>query len=151
MSEDLLPDLKPGISGAAAYRKRVVIVDVAFPNSPGSVQTLEGHVAYAAGDAIVTGVRGEQWSIAHATFLKKYDPVSPTRAGEAGKYASRPNEVVARQLTSSVDIALPEGRGVLHGDAGAWLVQYGPGDHSVVQSDIFEETYELGDGDRTRA
>jgi hypothetical protein len=137
-----LTELRPGIDGAALYRKRILTVDVAFPDQGGVVQTREGAVRYQAGDAIVTGTSGEQWSIARETFLKKYDPVSPTGSGLPGKYRTRANEVVAVQMTSPFDIPLSGERGVLHGDAGAWLVQYGPGDQAVVARDIFPKTYE---------
>lgn len=142
MSQDHSTDLHAGVLGAAAYRKRILVVDVAFPETAGVVPTLEGEVGHAAGDAIVTGVSGEHWPIARETFFRKYDAVPPTRAGDPGQYRSRPSAVLARQMTSSFEIVLPDGKGVLRGDAGAWLVQYGPGDQAVVARDIFSKTYE---------
>jgi len=46
-----------------ALRRRVH-----FAAAAGQLQTLEGPVAYAAGDAIVTGVAGEQWPVPADSF-----------------------------------------------------------------------------------
>jgi hypothetical protein len=142
MNRESLLELHPGVDGAATYRKRIQTVDVAFPDKAGVVQTLEGPICHQAGDAVVTGTRGEQWPIAMETFLKKYEPVLANTAGQPGKYLSRPNKVIAVQLTSPYEITLPGNQGVLRGDAGAWLVQYGLADQAIVAPDVFAETYE---------
>jgi PGDYG protein len=39
-------------------------------------------------------------------------------------------------------VQVGEQRDPLRGEAGDWLLQYGPGDYGVVASSVFEKTYE---------
>lgn len=118
-------------------------VTVDFAHAAGVCATLEGPVAYAAGDAILTGVRGEHWPIVRARFEQTYEAAPGTVAGQPGTYRKRPLGVMAVQLEAPVEVALGAGRGVLRGAPGDWLVQYGPGDFGVVAADIFGQTYRV--------
>lgn len=131
-----------GHPDAFRARSKPLKVSVRFAVTPGTVETLEGTVRHAAGDAIVTGVAGENWPVPRARFLAGYDPVSPTAAGEDGRYARRPRAVLALRLAEACDVILPEGRGRLQGRAGDFLVQYAPGDWAIVAGGVFERTYE---------
>ena len=130
---------------ARRARKRPVQVDVRFAAAPGVLATGEGDVRYDNGDAIVTGAAGDAWPVPRARFLATYDPIPPTRAGEAGGYRKRAALVRARCMDAPFSVTLSDGRGTLSGGAGDWLVEYAPGDLAVVERAIFEATYELLD------
>src|SRR5262249_10597889 len=66
--------------------KKPAPVRTEFAGADGVCATLEGPVRYKAGDAIVTGVRGEQWPVERESFPASYEPVPPTRAGNSGNY-----------------------------------------------------------------
>lgn len=131
-----------GHPDAFSARSKPLVVSARFAPVPGTIETLEGAVRHAAGDAIVTGVAGESWPVSRARFLAGYDPLAPTAAGEDGRYARRPRTVLALRLAEACDVILPEGRGRLHGRAGDFLVQYAPGDWAIVAGGVFERTYE---------
>ncbi len=125
-------------------RKRPIPVLVTFAESGGTLETLEGSVPYEAGDAILTGVRGERWPVTRQTFLDRYDPSVGTDAGRDGSYTRRPEILFAVQLAPGddpVQITTDSG-GLLTARAGDWVVQYAAEDFGVVAPDIFEETYE---------
>ena len=69
------------------------------------------------GDAIVTGTAGEHWRVSRARFADKYRPVPPTVAGEAGRYVSLPNRIMAVPMSESLRSAA--GRRRFAPDAGA--------------------------------
>lgn len=118
-------------------------VQVDFAPDAGVCVTLEGPVSHAAGDAILTGVRGEHWPVARARFEQTYEAAPGTAAGQPGTYRKRPLAVMAVRLESAVAVTLGAGRGVLTAAPGDWLVQYGPGDFGVVAADIFGQTYRV--------
>lgn len=131
-----------GRSDAAIYRKRPRLFAVEFAHTTQTIATLEGPVLCRPGDAIVTGIVGEQWPVPPDVFPSKYEAVAPTRTGESGQYRSLAQTVRAVQLRAPLEVALSAGRGRLLGVAGDWLVQYAPGDCSVVRDAIFRSTYE---------
>ncbi len=124
------------------YRTRPIAMEVSFASSPQIVDTLEGPVRCAPGDAIVTGVKGEKWPVQRRRFEKTYVPVQPTRLGQAGLYCKKPREVKAGRLVQDYQVTLSEGRGVLNGLVGDILVEYSEGDQSIIAPDIFEKTYQ---------
>lgn len=123
--------------------KLPVPVGVRFAAAPGVCDTLEGPVSFAAGDPVLTGARGEHWTMQRARFDRTYEPLPGTRSGENGDYRKRPATVHAVRLQGPTDIALAGGSGVLHGGIDDWLVQYGPGEFGIVAATIFAETYRL--------
>lgn len=127
---------------AARFRKNARRFCVEFARAAQTIETLEGPVQCRAGDAIVTGSAGERWPVPNAVFDSKYIAVPPTRSGESGQYQTLPVSVLAVQLQSSTEVELTDGRGRLSGDAGDWLVQYTPGEFSIVRDDIFRATYD---------
>ena len=96
-----------------------------------------------AGDAIITGIAGEHWRVSRSHFPDKYQPVPPTAAGEPGRYASFPNQVMALSMAEPFAVLLADGISRLDGRAGDWLVDYGDGSLGVVSPTIFAVTYEL--------
>jgi len=141
-----LPD-PHAVSRALRVRKRQVSVRVTFAAADGVCETLEGPVRHRAGDAILTGVRGERWPVRRDAFDIAYAPVPPTRAGEDGNYMKRPAEALATRLDRQE--AVPVGRRAdpLRGEPGDWLLRYADGEFGVVRDDVFRETYEPAPGE----
>jgi len=126
-------------------RKRAVVVQVEFAAANGTLATQEGSVKYSTGDALLMGIEGERWPVIRDTFDATYAPVAPTRPGKPGPYRKRPAVVWAKPMTDAFDVTLDRDRGTLHGEPGDWLVQYAPSDFSVVNANVFAQTYELLD------
>lgn len=124
-------------------RRRPLVLEVAFAHENIVIDTLEGLVPAATGDAVITGVRGERWPVRRTKFAELYEPVSGTRMGEDGHYRRRAVVVRTTRLTQPLSLFLPEEQGALSGNAGDWLVQHTDGGFGIVADDIFERTYEL--------
>jgi len=60
--------------------KRLIPVAVKFASDFGTCETREGDVSFCAGDAILTGVEGEQWPIERPKFDASYAAISPTKS-----------------------------------------------------------------------
>ena len=118
-------------------------IDVRFTPVECTVETPEGVVHARPGDAIVTGTAGEHWRVSRARFADKYRPVPPTVAGEAGRYVSLPNRILAVPMSESFEVLLADGVSRLHGRPGEWLVDYGDGSLGIVSEDIFASTYSI--------
>lgn len=118
-------------------------IDVRFTPVACTVQTSEGLVHAAPGDAIITGTAGEHWRVSRARFPDKYRPVPPTVAGESGRYLSLPNRIMAVPMTQAFAVLLADGVSRLSGRAGEWVVDYGDGSLGIVSEDIFATTYEI--------
>ena len=130
---------------ARRARKRAIAASVEFASARGTLATREGPVAYAEGDALLTGIEGERWPVPRQRFDETYEPVAPLRTGKPGWYRKRPQIVWAKLMREPFTVALAGGRGTLRGSAGDWLLEYAPGDQSVVSAAAFAETYELLD------
>ena len=70
----------------------------------------------------------------------RYPRRSPARTG---CYRNRPVTVLARQMHQPFSVAREAGGDVLNGSAGDWLLQYGPGDHGIVDRDRFARVYRI--------
>jgi len=130
-------------------RKLVKQIDVIFADGPCVVRTNEGTVHVREGDAIITGIAGEHWRVSRSHFAERYQPVPPTAPGEPGRYASRPNRILAVPMTSGFEVLLADGVSRLSGRAGDWLVDYGDGSLGVISPSIFATTYEIVSRSRT--
>jgi len=131
--------------GVQRARKRVVEREVSFAKMPGILDTLEGPVRYDTGDALVLGEKGERWPVKRHIFEEIYEPVKPIKLGDDGRYRGVVREVRALQLKEARRLDLANGRGILRGGAGDWVIDYGDGDMSIIAGDVFAETYELMD------
>ena len=120
-------------------------IEVRFTPIACTVQTSEGMVHAEPGDAIITGTAGEHWRVSRARFPDRYRPVAPTVAGEAGRYVSLPNRIMAVPMTEAFEVLLADGISRLSGRAGEWLVDYGDGSLGIVAQPIFATTYEIID------
>jgi hypothetical protein len=129
--------------GRVYARKLAHEVDVRFATTPCPIRTQEGVVHAQPGDAILTGIVGEQWCMSPKQFKRKYRPVPPTLAGEAGRYVSLPYRVMSLRMNGPFEVLLADGLSRLTGQAGDWLVDYGDGNLGVVARDVFAATYEI--------
>lgn len=118
-----------------------------FAVSGGVCDTLEGPVHFQAGDAILTGTRGERWPVGRGQFLASYEPVPPTRAGENGAYRKAPSIAYALRLDRAREVPVGWQNDPLHGRPGDWLLQYADGSYGVVQDSIFRESYAPASGE----
>jgi hypothetical protein len=118
-------------------------IEVRFTPVECTVETPEGVVHARPGDAIITGTAGEHWRVSRARFADKYRPVPPTVTGEAGRYVSLPNRILAVPMSESFEVLLADGVSRLHGRPGEWLVDYGDGSLGIVSEDIFASTYSI--------
>ncbi|MDA3877721.1 MAG: hypothetical protein PF483_11615 [Halothiobacillus sp.] len=136
-----LPDDLSKQPGAFRARSLPVTVVVRFATANGVVETLEGAVAYTAGDALLTGITGENWPVTRARFLESYMPLLGTEVGSNGRYVKNPREVWAWRADREINVVLPGGIGSLNAHPGDIVVQYALSDCAVVQPDIFSATY----------
>jgi hypothetical protein len=123
-------------------RKRPIPVTVSFAKSAGVIETLEGAVWHAPGDAVLTGVQGEKWPVRREVFATSYDPVPPTQSRQDGVYLKRPLDGWALQLRSTITISVGHHDDPLRGHSGDWLLQYSDGSYGVLSDDIFRATYQ---------
>jgi hypothetical protein len=126
-------------------RKLARELQVQFTPVACTVQTREGLVHARPGDAIVTGGAGERWRVSRGHFSEKYRPVPPTAEGQAGRYVSLPNSIMAVPMPNAFEVLLADGVSRLRGQPGDWLVDYGDGSLGIVSQAIFAATYEIVD------
>lgn len=130
---------------AAGRFIKTEIVQVTFASQAGELVSLEGPNKYQVGDAIITGCTGDRWSVDRHRFDAKYQAVAPTIDGQNGDYTAKPMPVLAKQINEPFTAARSAGRDVLRGEAGDWLMQYGPGDYGVCGKSRFERVYKKVD------
>lgn len=116
--------------------KHATPTPVEFAAGDGVCRTLEGPVSYHAGDAILTGVKGERWPVVRAHFDASYAPT-----GREGLYAKRPAVAFALRLQAPMEVIVGWRPDALNAKPGDWLLSYADGEHGVVRDDIFRETY----------
>jgi len=125
----------------ARYRK-VGTVLVEFASADCVIQTLEGEVNCAAGDAILTGVQGERWPVARAHFDEMYEPAGEFVHGCNGQYRKKSSAyTLAKKMDAPFIVRVGQGD-VIHGESGDWLTQYADGQQGVVADEIFSKTYQ---------
>ena len=129
----------------AAHYLKTEVVQVVFALAQGELISLEGPNQYQVGDAIITGCTGDRWSVDRHRFDAKYQAVAPTQDGQDGAYTAKPVPVLAKQINEPFTAARSAGRDVLKGEAGDWLMQYGPGDFGVCGKSRFERVYKRAD------
>lgn len=100
----------------------------------GSVDTLEGPVAYQAGHHIVTGPKGERYPVSPDKFKTLYD--------DNGDGSATPKKIMKSARLADHDGVLKTSWGDLTYKKGQhYIVKHGSGDFGAVQSDIFDQTY----------
>ncbi len=109
----------------------------------GIIHTMEGPVAFQAGDYLARGIQGEEYPITPQNFAVLYDERSMEPDGERFAWY-RP----AKLIHQAVQIAEPftverKAGGIYTGKAGDYLVRTGQGSSGrIVDRTIFEQTYE---------
>ena len=136
-----LQDIDLATDPAAARYIKSEVVTVNFALAAGELSSLEGPNRYEMGDAIITGSTGSRWSVSRERFDAKYEPVSPLKAGDDGRYAARPVPVLAKQFHEPFTALRSAGGDRLHGKPGDWLLQYAPGDWGVCEQARFAAIY----------
>lgn len=134
-----------GVAGLAGIRRAVKHareVEVRFVDQAGWVPTGEGQVWAEPGDAVLHGAEGDQWCVGGPKFGRKYAAVPPTTAGSNGRYRSLPITVEAVCMDEAFTVQLGDGRSVLRGHPGDWLVDYGDGSLGIVAAHLFDRLYQ---------
>ena len=143
---DGLPNVATDPRALRVCKKPVPVgAEIAIAN--GVCETMEGPVHFRAGDAILTGVRGERWPVQRDTFLASYHPVPPTRRGESGNYRKAPSVTYAVRLDAPREVPVGWQNDPLHGRPGDWLLQYADGTYSVIGDGVFRESYAPASGE----
>jgi hypothetical protein len=135
------PDLATDPAARRAVKDETVAVE--FATRHGELVSAVGVNQYTPGDALITGSTGDRWCVARERFDVKYDPVAPAIRGESGHYRNRPVTVLAKRMSRPFSVARRAGGDLLRGESGDWLIQYGPGDHGIVERTRFELVYRL--------
>ena len=108
-------------------------------NTAGTIQTLEGPVAYDAGFYIMTGPKGEQYPITPQRFAELYN--------DEGNGIAMPRKIikVAKLADHDGSVKTSWGETLNYTTGNDYLVRHGPGDYGVVKKDIFAQTYNKGE------
>jgi hypothetical protein len=118
---------------------------VRFATQSGSLETTEGTVRHDSGDAIVTGESNESWPVTYKTFVTLYKPLGSTKMGDTGLYQKIEKSILALPIKNSARIDMSSGRGLLLGNAGDWIVDYGQADLAIVAGNTFLKSYRIFD------
>lgn len=129
------------MSPSFQFVKRAIPVAVEFAELPGLLETLEGPVRYAAGDALLTGVQGERWTVQRAKFESSYLPAFNIKTTDNGLYFKRFLPVAAYQVEEQSIIPMVGRDDSLLAQPGDWVVMAPNGEQWVVAQDIFASTY----------
>ena len=129
------------MSSSCQFVKRAIPVAVEFAELPGLLETLEGPVLYTVGDALLTGVQGERWTVQRAKFESSYVPASNTKTPENGLYFKRFLPVIAYQVEKQTIIPMQGRNEKLLAKPRDWVVIAPDGNQWVVAQDIFTSTY----------
>ena len=122
------------------YQSVDVRREVEFAVEQVKVETREGLVIAEAGDAIVTGERGERWPVMRSEFAKIYEPGTPgLEFGLAGTYKKKVTKCWVKRMGEPFRVAI--NGAVLEGSAGDWIVLNSQTSLAVVAGDTFGATY----------
>ncbi|MDL2216106.1 DHH family phosphoesterase [Desulfovibrio sp. OttesenSCG-928-M14] len=138
---DLTGEDVSSLPGARLVVKQDIPVRVVFADKAGTLDTLEGKVNYERGDALMTGLEGENWPVSRDSFDRRYVPEAAVEQGQNGTYRPVAEPVWAAQIHEAFTVILSDEKGSLLGRAGDWLVQYGVGEYGIVDREIFTSRY----------
>lgn len=101
----------------------------------GNLQTLEGPQQYKAGFYIMTGPKGEKYSIPPEKFKELKD--------DNGDGTASPKKILklAKLADSDGKVKTSWGADLEYKNGEDYIVKHGPGDYGVVKKDIFQQTY----------
>lgn len=103
--------------------------------SDGKIQTLEGPQEYKKGFYIMTGPKGERYSIPPQKFKELKD--------DNGDGTASPKKIIKKVKMADHDgvVKTSWGQDLQYTANNDYIVKHGPGDYGVVKKDIFETTY----------
>ena len=124
------------LDGAFQASKKPIILSFELLKEDVDIETKEGIVsAQADRDIIMTGTKGECWPIPLNIFVQTYETIAP------GKAYKKDLSIWAIKMTYIFSVKVSWSDSVLEGKIGDYLVEYGKDDYGIVDSEIFEETY----------
>ncbi|MDR1650431.1 MAG: DHH family phosphoesterase [Synergistaceae bacterium] len=133
-------DLSKRADAVRAVKKNIP-VSVRFAHKPGVVRTLEGDVSFEEKDALISGTQEEPWPVQREKFFETYSPCDGTEYGDDGFYMKKELPGLALRMDCPFCVSLSGQRGVLFGKRGDWLMQYSPGEHGIIDREIFESAF----------
>jgi hypothetical protein len=140
-SEDLVFNGLSSFSGTKNVRSIPIERKIKFQNSSGIIATSEGPVRFDKGDAVAEDSDGSLWPIGRNYLEKNYKPAEELVFGQDGIYIKQSRSVIALELTENRRVDLANGRGILFGEVGDWLIDYGEGEVAIVNKDRFKALY----------
>jgi hypothetical protein len=121
--------------GAFTAYKKAAPIKFKTAIEPGTIETLEGPVDYAAGHKIITGPKGEQYPVTQEKFNTLYD--------DHGNNTATPKKIEKLAKIADHNGVLHTSWGDLNYTAGNdYIVRHGAGDFGAVKKDIFAQTYQ---------
>jgi len=122
--------------GSVTAYKKAVPIKFQTAIEPGTIETLEGPIDYAAGHKIITGPKGEKYPITPEKFKTLYD--------DHGNNTATPKKIEKLAKLADRNGLLHTSWGDLNYTAGNdYIVRHGPGDFGAVKKDIFAQTYQV--------
>ena len=106
---------------------------------PGTIDTLEGPVAYKAGFYIMTGPKGEKNPITPEKFKELYNDNSD------GTATPKSITKIAKLADHDGSVKTSWGETLNYTTGNDYIVRHGSGDYGVVKKDIFAKTYSTGE------
>lgn len=121
--------------GAFKAYKRPAKERYEIAQKPGTIDTLEGPVRYAAGYYIITGPKGEQYPITPEKFKDLKD--------DLGDGVCTPKKIVklAKMADHAGTVDTSWGEKLHYNPGEDIVVRHGENDYGVVKKDIFAQTY----------
>lgn len=125
--------------GAFETYKKPAIEKYEVAQSDGVLKTLEGSQQYKAGFYILTGPKGEKYSMPPEKFNELKD--------DLGNGQCSPKKIIkyAKLADSNGIVKTSWGEDLNYSAGEDYIVRHGPGDYGVVKKDIFANTYKLPD------
>ncbi len=123
--------------GSFQTYKKPAIEPYEVAKQDGTLQTLEGPQQYKAGFYIVTGPKGEKYSMPPEKFQELKD--------DNGDGTASPKKIVklAKLADSDGKVKTSWGAELEYKTGEDYIVKHGPGDYGVIKKDIFSQTYVL--------
>jgi hypothetical protein len=121
--------------GAFQTYKKPAIEPYEVAAQDGTLQTLEGPQQYKAGFYIVTGPKGEKYSMPPEKFKELKD--------DNGDGTASPKKIMklAKLADSDGKVKTSWGAELEYKTGEDYIVKHGPGDYGVIKKDIFGQTY----------
>jgi hypothetical protein len=123
--------------GSFETYKKPAIEPYEVAKQDGTLQTLEGSQQYKAGFYVVTGPKGEKYSMPPEKFQELKD--------DNGDGTASPKKIVklAKLADSDGKVKTSWGAELEYKTGEDYIVKHGPGDYGVIKKDIFSQTYVL--------